>query len=129
MTHLTIVWGWMITIFVGMLGLLFLWFIITGRIDLTYVLSERDGMASLARLQFLVVVLTIAGGFLFVVIRSPEPALPNIPGAVLILLGISGGTYLLSKGIEAWRGVREGIQPPMSEDLTASLRPSGSVRS
>lgn len=105
MEALTLVAGYIICGFVGILGILVLWNVFTGKIDLSRLISEPNGDASMSRFQFLVFTFVIALS-LFVVIASGssssngKPAFPNIPGTVLSLLGISGSSYLVSKGIQ-----------------------------
>jgi hypothetical protein len=78
---------------------------IRGSIDLQYVISEEDGSASISRLQLLIFTLVIALSYFLLVIcgskgTSCAVVLPDIPSGVLALLGISGGNYLLSKGVQ-----------------------------
>jgi hypothetical protein len=69
------------------------------RIDLTFLLSEPGGdrKASLSRFQFFVFTFVIAGLYLLLSIESGQ--FVEVPNSVLMLLGISGGSYLVSKGI------------------------------
>lgn len=76
-----------------------LWRIFTGAIDLTYLIAEADGKASLSRFQFLVFTFVVAGVFLLLSIESGT--FVDLPNNVLILLGLSGGSYVISKGIGA----------------------------
>ena len=92
--------GWILAIFLGLLGGLFLWQIWTGTIDLKNVVSEGDGKASLSRFQFLVFTFVIAMSFLLVVVGNTPLRIPEVPPGVYALLGISGGSYLVSKGIQ-----------------------------
>ena len=55
--------------------------------------------ASLSRLQFLIFTFVIAGLYLLLCIEAGT--LIEIPGNVLALLGISGGTYVVSKTVTA----------------------------
>ena len=96
--------GWILAIFVAALGLLVLWKILTDKIKLDGLLDEpaalgQPAKASLARFQFLVFTFVIAMT-LFLVIISKGPGFPEtIPGEIFALLGISGGSFLVSKGI------------------------------
>jgi hypothetical protein len=81
-------------------ALLILWLILVGKIDLSLILSESDAKkASLSRFQFLLFTFVIAGLFLLLSIESG--AFVNIPDSVLGLLGISAGSYAVSKGINS----------------------------
>jgi hypothetical protein len=83
--------------------LLILW----GKIDLTKLISEADGSASMSRFQFLVFTFVVGFALMLAVVQSvlsvaPGTAvvLPHLPGSLLGLIGISGGTYAVSKGIQ-----------------------------
>lgn len=87
--------GWIAVIFSGALGALILVYIAKGKIDLTRLLSEDDGKASLSRLQFLIFTYVIAMGILVVIFNTGS--LPEVPEGIYYLLGISGGSYVGSK--------------------------------
>jgi len=83
-----------------------LWQIANGDIVLTGLISEPsspddeekyEGKASLSRFQFLIFTFVVAGLFLMLCIETG--AFVEIPANVLGLLGISGGTYVVSKAI------------------------------
>lgn len=84
-------------------GLVVLFQIVRGRIDLTYLLSEGGGgagaqpKASLSRFQFLIFTFVVAA--LYLVLCIEAGTLIDVPNGTLALLGISGGGYLVSKGI------------------------------
>jgi hypothetical protein len=74
-------------------------------IDLSKLISEANGDASMSRFQFLIFTFVIAGSYFLMVVWSLTATgggvnLPNIPPGVLGLIGISGGSYLVSKGIQ-----------------------------
>jgi len=94
-----LIMGWVLTIFIGLLGAVIIWLVIQRRIDLQYLISERNGQASMSRFQFLIFTFVIAGGFFLIVVNTMK--FPEVPNSVLALLGISGGSYLVSKGIQA----------------------------
>jgi hypothetical protein len=81
-----------------------LWKIYTDEISLAGLLAElptngsvQSSKASLSRLQFLIFTFVIAGLFLLLSIEAGT--FITIPQNVLWLLGISGGTYVVSKGV------------------------------
>jgi uncharacterized BrkB/YihY/UPF0761 family membrane protein len=113
MMQLGLVIGWILTIFIGMLGGVILWQILTGRIDLKYLISDENGYASLSRFQFLVFTFVIAISLFYLIVSTSPPGYPVIPNQILALLGISGGSYVVSKGIQNSRDV----------DLTQSGNP------
>lgn len=90
-------------IYVIAVGFLFLFGIVIYRmmrnqIDLKHLVSEDGGDASLSRFQMLVFTFVTAGAFLILSVEAGQ--LIDIPNGVLGLLGISGGSYLVSKGIK-----------------------------
>ena len=89
-------------VFVAALAGLVLWAIFNSRIDLSQLLSEEGGKASMARFQFLIVSLVVALSFL--VITLEKSAFPSVSTPVLWLLGISAGTYVIAKGIQRGTG-------------------------
>ena len=110
-----------IAIFVaGIISLIILGFavvvlisIIRGDIKLTQLVSEppdpdhpeRPPKASLSRFQFLIFTFVIAG--LYLVLSLESGSFIDIPESVLVLLGISGGSYLVSKGIGKNGGAKQ----------------------
>src|SRR5262249_33429806 len=115
MTTLTLVVGWTLCIFIILLGLAIVWHIVNGRIDLSRLISEPNGDASMSRFQLLIFTFVIALSLFLVIIgdASEAPQFPAIPGGILALLGISGSSYLVSKGIQfsAPEGVSD--RPPI----------------
>lgn len=85
----------------------------TNQIDLSTVLDEANGDASMSRFQLLVFSLVVAVGvFLFIL---ENKALPDIPQSILVLIGISASTYAAGKGISFTRA--EGVTKPTSSDV------------
>ncbi len=83
-----------------------LWKIFTGAIDISALISEpkadptnpnETAKGSLSRFQFLIFTFVIAG--LYTILCIESGALIEIPDSVLLLLGISGGSFIISKGI------------------------------
>lgn len=96
-----IVAGWVLVVFVGSLCAILLYWILTGKINISRIISEPNGDASLSRLQFLIFTVVISMSLFLVTMETkPAPALPTIPDTVMMLLGISGSSYLVSKGIQ-----------------------------
>lgn len=96
--------GWIVVLFIGLLGLIVLMKIYSNKIDLSYLISEENGQASLSRFQFLVFTFVIAVSLVILVMNSlsvgQQPGFPEINTGVWALLGISGGSYVVSKGIQ-----------------------------
>jgi hypothetical protein len=97
---LMLICGYVICIFVGVLAFLILRLIFRGDIDLSQLISEPNGDASLSRFQFLIFTFVIALSLFLVIVSASTPSFPYIPPTVLTLLGISGSSYLVSKGIQ-----------------------------
>jgi hypothetical protein len=94
--------GWIVAVFIGLLGLVVLGKIIVGQIKLDTLIADQEGYASMSRFQFLVFTFVVAGGLAYLVLGHGQgaPQFPTIPEGVLILLGISGGSYAIGKGID-----------------------------
>jgi hypothetical protein len=80
----------------------------TNQIDLSTILAEANGDASISRFQLLVFSLVVAVGLFLQILKNM--ALPEIPHSILILLGISASTYATGKGISFTRP--EGVTKP-----------------
>jgi len=104
MAVLTLAIGWTFTVFIGLLGLTILYYIITGKINLENIISEPNGHASLSRFQFLVFTFVISMSFFLIV--AAQSSFPDVPAGVFALLGISGGSYVVSKGIQTNRDIQ-----------------------
>lgn len=90
----------------GFLGLFWvvIWKIAKDKIDLGTLISDPDSTpsvgaikTSMARFQLLVFTLTIAG--LYTILCIESGTLIDVPNGTLALLGISGGSFLVSKTI------------------------------
>jgi hypothetical protein len=94
----------------AMLVLLFLFgfFIIaaiaSGKIDISKLLTEDGGGASMSRFQLLIFTFVIGISFFLVVLCNCK--LPEVPDQVVTLLGVSASTYGVSKGIQASAGLK-----------------------
>jgi hypothetical protein len=99
-------------VIIGVIALVVLYYLVTGKIDLTDLLSGSDA-TSLSRFQFLVFTFIIGLSYLFVVLKgggATQYSLPNAQNA-WALLGISGGSYVLGKGIQMAAQSTGGQQP------------------
>lgn len=97
---LKVITAWGLVVFVGLLVGIILWKILTGRIDLTKLVSETNGDASMSRFQFLVFTFVIVLMWVYLFFYNGDGKFPDIPPGVLGLMGISGGSYVVSKGIQ-----------------------------
>jgi hypothetical protein len=81
-------------------GFLILAGIASGKIDISQLLGESGGGASMSRFQLLIFTFVIGLSFFLIVVSTGK--FPNpIPSQVVTLLGISATTYGVSKGIQA----------------------------
>jgi hypothetical protein len=96
--QLTIGYGLLIIVF--FLGFVILADIFTGKIDLSQLLAEQGGGASMSRFQLLVFTFVIGLSF-FLIVAGTGKFPSTIPPEVMTLLGISATTYGVSKGIQA----------------------------
>jgi hypothetical protein len=92
--------GWVILGIIAALAIAVIWYIFTGKINLSALISEKDGTnsASMSRFQLLIFTFVIATSLFLVVTYKKD--FPEVPNGVLVLLGISGSSYLVSKGIQ-----------------------------
>ena len=99
---------WVILVFIGGAAAVILWKLWTGAIDLSGLLAEIPSpssttppappKASMSRLQFLLFTFVIAG--LYLTLSFEAGQFVDMPNQVLGLLGISGASYVVSKGIQ-----------------------------
>jgi hypothetical protein len=120
-------WGFVIICIIMLaFAAVVLWKIYTDEISLTGLISEPaeadakgEPKASLARFQFLLFSFVVAGLFLLLSIEAGT--FVDIPSNVLALIGISGGSYLVSKGVSASKSAT----PPLPKRTRPSKDPSG----
>jgi hypothetical protein len=101
MHTLALVMGWIIAILLGCFALVIIYDMLIGKIELQYLICGSDGDASLSRFQFLIFTFVIAMGLFMIMVSMDRPEFPAVPGSILALLGISGGSYVTSKGVDA----------------------------
>ena len=102
---IALVVGLIICVLIGFLGFIVVYMILKGRINLSKLISEPNGDASLSRFQFLLFTFVISMSLFYIVASKYPPAFPDIPIEILALLGISGGSYIVSKGIQTSRDI------------------------
>jgi hypothetical protein len=101
LNKLKIATGFTLLALIFLFGFAVLVSIANGTISLAGLLSESDNVkgASMSRFQLLIFTLVI-GFSLFLVTIANGMQFPKIPPEILTLLGISGTTYAVSKGIQ-----------------------------
>jgi hypothetical protein len=108
---LELVIGYLVCGVVGLFAVAILWMILQGKIKLDLLISEKTGEASMSRFQLLIFTFVIGLSFFLIVVSSAglhggtaaqaaKPMLPDVPGGVLALLGISASSYTVSKAIQ-----------------------------
>lgn len=103
MYSLMVAAGYTLLILIGWLAAVVIWKIQKDQIDITYVLAENDGGASMSRFQLMIFTFVISLSLFLVIVGNGEtpPRFPEaIPAGVLAILGISASSYLVSKGIQ-----------------------------
>jgi hypothetical protein len=122
-SSLELVIGYLVCGVVGLFALAILWLILKGEINLDLLISEKTGEASMSRFQLLIFTFVIGLSFFLIVVANSGlhsggaaqgSQLPNVPGGVLALLGISASSYTVSKAIQANMPPKPatGNQPP-----------------
>lgn len=115
--QLAIAYGMLILLF--LFGFLIVAAIASGKIDISKLLEEMGGGASMSRFQLLIFTFVIALSlFLVVVCKCEFPK--TIPPEILTLLGISASTYGVSKGIQAGSDATKGTQAAAPQQPTAA---------
>ncbi len=108
---LELVIGYLVCGVVGLFAVAVFWMILQGKINLDLLISEKTGEASMSRFQLLIFTFVIVLSFFLIVVSSAglhggtagqaaKPMLPDVPGGVLALLGISASSYTVSKAIQ-----------------------------
>ncbi len=128
LAKLTLAIGYGALLLVFLFGAMVLTNIATNKIDLSELLEEESGGASMSRFQLLIFTFVISLSFFLLVAKSDK--FPQVPTEVLTLLGISGTTYAVGKGIQAGSGKDEKDEdddgkanPPAGEDKLPTSRP------
>ncbi len=78
--------------------------------DMSKLICAEDGAASMSRFQLLLFTFAIAGGYFYLLME--RRSFPDVNTGVIALLGLSTGTYAISKGIQASRDSGQPAAPP-----------------
>jgi len=124
MVNLKVLTGYVALILVFFYGFMVLVEMVRGRINLSKLVSESDGTASMSRFQLLIFTFVIALSLVLMV--ASDSKFPAIPNEVLILLGISASTYGVSKGIQKSADVAQ-AQQSGKNDAAAEIAKSTTV--
>lgn len=99
--YLALTMGWILAVIVAGFGIVILRKVFKNEINLERLISDENGHASLSRFQFLIFTFVIALSLFLVTVANKD--FPTVETGVFILLGISGGSYVTSKGIQSGR--------------------------
>ena len=119
--------GFAFVVIMGVLCVMLLIKMWRNEINLSSLLEEANGQASMSRFQLLIFTLVVAVGvFLYILYMK---TLPDIPNSILILLGISASTYAAGKGISFSRpeGVIRQAPPAAPREPPAAAAPAADV--
>jgi hypothetical protein len=108
MNVLLVVFGFGFFSLMGLLCTMLLFKMWTNQINLSTLLKEANGDASMSRFQLLIFSLVVAVGLYLFMLN--HLTLPDVPQSILTLLGISASTYAVGKGISFSRP--EGVTKP-----------------
>src|SRR5262249_21306574 len=90
---------WVLVVFIALVGLVIIYKMVFGNTDISSLITESDGKkASMSRFQLLLFTFVIVS--IYVVLCLQQGDLLEISVGVLGLLGISSGSYIISKGIQ-----------------------------
>lgn len=109
MSVLLVVFGFGFFSIMGLLCTMLLFKMWTNQINLSTLLKEANGDASMSRFQLLIFSLVVAVGLYLFMLN--HLTLPDVPQSILTLLGISASTYAVGKGISFSRA--EGVTKPV----------------
>jgi hypothetical protein len=104
--------GLVLLIFAAGLAAIILIRIWTNKIDISKLICEPDGKASMSRLQLLIFTFVISLSLFFIVVGSGATQFPTLSPEILLLLGISSSTTLVSKAISGGTTAPAASQPP-----------------
>jgi len=115
MNVLLMIFGFGFFTIMGLLCSMLLYKMWTNQINLSSLLKEANGDASMSRFQLLVFTLVVAIGVYLYMLKNL--ALPDVPPSILTLLGISASTYAAGKAISFSRP--EGVTKPTAQSNPA----------
>jgi len=121
MNVLLIIFGFGFFTIMGLLCTMLLQKMWTNQINLSTLLKEANGDASMSRFQLLVFSLVVAVGLYLYMLK--HLTLPDVPQSILTLLGISASTYAAGKGISFSRP--EGVIKPQAHGNPVPDPPPG----
>lgn len=120
--------GWVLLGFIALLAFELIYLIARGKngIDLSHLVSEPTGEASMSRFQLLVFTIVIALSVFYVTVAPDSTGLPEIPTGILTLLGISASSYAVGKGLQTQRDT---TMRQLDKQPPGVVAPEGAYRS
>ncbi len=91
--------GYTALLLIFLFGVVVLYAMVNGDVDVAELIGESGGGASMSRFQFLVFTFVVALGIIFLLAKDGK--FPDLNANLLALVGISASTYAVSKGIQA----------------------------
>ena len=107
--------GYIACIFLGAIAITVIVWIWQGKMNLSNLINEVNGQASMSRFQLLIFTFVIAISLFALVEKRTDGTFPPIPDGVLTLLGISASTYAVGKGI-SYSQPQTLVTPPSAAD-------------
>ena len=98
MTTVSIILLATVASFLALVQLILIWLMYTNKINLSQIISDGTGQASLSRFQFLIFTFVIAVGILYLTVKGD--GFPVLDQGILVLLGISGASYVVGKSLD-----------------------------
>ncbi len=105
--------GYTALLLVFLFGVVVLYAMVNGDVDVAELIGEHGGGASMSRFQFLVFTFVIALGIIFLLAKDGK--FPDLNANLLALVGISASTYAVSKGIQASNPTMPPKGPPQPD--------------
>ena len=97
--YLSVAAGYTALLLIFLYGVIVLYEMVNGNVDVAELIGESGGGASISRFQLLVFTFVIALGIIFLLAKDDK--FPDLNANILALVGISASTYAVSKGIQA----------------------------
>ena len=116
--YLKIAAGYTALLLVFLYGVIVLYEMINGSVDVAELIGESGGGASMSRFQLLIFTFVIALGIIFLLAKDGK--FPELTPNLLALVGISASTYAVSKGIQA---SSPSLPPKVKDDAGGGRNP------
>ncbi len=114
--------NWIVVVTAAGIAAFTLYLLFHYRSELADMLQEPNGKGSLSRFQMLFFTLTIGGSYVAQMLAAKGSV--QLDGNALVLLGISGGSYVLSKGISAGSDLGKDTSQPQTPPTTVVVKPA-----